>query len=33
MLEVPRGVTDWEILVNVNVVTAGEGLVGLQWES
>ncbi len=30
---VPRGATDFEILLNVNVVTAGVGIAYVQWES
>lgn len=30
---VPRGATDFEILLNMNVVTAGVGLALIQWES
>ncbi len=30
---VTRGSTDFEVLMNVNVVTAGEGLAIIQWES
>jgi len=31
--DVPRGATDFEILLNVNVVTAGVGIGLIQWES
>lgn len=30
---VPRGATDFEVLLNVNVVTSGVGLALIQWES
>jgi len=30
---VPRGATDFEVLLNVNVVTGGVGLAAIQWES
>ncbi len=30
---VPRGATDFEVLLNVNVVTAGVGIALIQWES
>jgi len=30
---VPQGVTDFEVLLNVNVVTAGVGIAIIQWES
>jgi len=33
MGRVNRGVTDFEVLVDVNVVTAGVGLVAIQWEA
>lgn len=32
VVPVPAGVTDYEILLNVNVVTAGVGVAILQWE-
>jgi len=31
-IPVPKGVTDYEILLDVNVVTAGVGLAVLMWE-
>ncbi len=33
VVPVPQGVTDFEILLDMNVVTAGAGLAVLQWES
>ncbi len=32
-MAVPQGATDFEVLLNVNVVTAGVGLAIIQWES